>query len=104
MTVDIIVIRDEGDKAGEDIVEPLVGDVSTARNRGRNELDERSNQKIPIRYTTVFRSGVRLGQLARVVDSLFGEVFEGKITSIKHVIATRAAVTELVIERIQDDG
>ena len=99
---DIIVRRFAGDRQGDDIVDGLLSTTAAAQNRGRNELDEQSISKSPIRYQMVHRAGVRLGQLVEVNDSLEGATFRGKITDITHRIQPTAAVTELTIERVSN--
>lgn len=100
--VDIVVRRFAGDREGDDIVDGLLSTIPVAQNRGRNELDEQSISKSPIRYQMVFRAGVRLGQLVEVNDSLEGATFRGKIADITHRIQPTAAVTELTIERVSN--
>lgn len=99
MPVDIIVLRGAGDKRGPDIVEPLISEPVVAVERGRNELDLHSVLQQPIQMTTVFRTGVELGQLVEVVDAMQGEVWRGKITGISHRISGGAVQTTLDILR-----
>lgn len=84
MSLDLFVQRNGGDKRGEDIVDPLIGNIPVALERGRNELDERASGMQIVEITTVFRPGVRLGQLAKFLDAHLGVVWYGKIAGITH--------------------
>jgi len=53
----------------------------------------------PVELTIAYRSGLRLGQLAEVHDSLLGESFRGKITGIAHSVENNEVTTRLNIER-----
>ena len=102
MAIDIIVIRDPGDRCGEDIIEPLLGSQAAAINRGRNELDDKAHPKTPVRVQSLFRTGVRSGQLAEVHNELEGTVARGKITSIQHTVSGGSAVTEVTVDKVQE--
>jgi hypothetical protein len=96
---DIIVIRGQGDRPGDDITEPFLATVQAALARGRAELDARSDVARTVRLTTLYRSGVRLGQLAEVYDALQGMAWRGKITGITHHFSGSQLITDLDIER-----
>lgn len=81
--MDIIVIRGEGDSAGDDIVDPLLSNVSAALSRGRAELDQNSladEQQLIILFKNIF-----VGQLVEVEDSVLGS-WKGKVLSVGHTI------------------
>ena len=104
MTVDVIVQRDGGLKQGKDIVDALIATVAVALNRGRNELDQQATPKTPVELTTVYRSGVGLGQLAEVAEGIRAEIYRGKIIRIRHQISPDRATTSLTVQRISDFG
>lgn len=81
MSIDIFVQRDNGDKRGDDIVDPLIGSVPVAIQRGRNELDDRAGGMQQVEAETVYRDGVRLGQVAQFYDTV---PWYGKVTGITH--------------------
>ena len=102
--VDIIVQRDGGTKQGQDIVNALISTVAVAQNRGRNELDQFSTPKTPVELTTVYRSGVLLGQLAEVAEGIRAEIYRGKIIRIRHTISGDKATTAISVQRVSDFG
>jgi hypothetical protein len=97
--IDIFVQRGPGDKRGDDIVDSLIGSLPVAIARGRNELDERAQPMQTVTMETVYRDGVRLGQLARVLDSRAGVAWMGKIVGISHRGAGVERTTTLRIKR-----
>jgi hypothetical protein len=86
VSIDIFVQRGAGDRPGDNIVDPLITSIPVAVQRGRNELDERATAQQDVTRETLFRAGVRCGQLARVVDFDHGETWLGKITGITHTV------------------
>lgn len=79
--VDLVCIRGEGDHPGQDLIEPLLSDISAALERGRVELDEGAlADEISIETPVLDR---RLGEIVQVADSMLG-TWRGKITSVKH--------------------
>ena len=99
MSVDIFVIRGDGTKRGDDIVDPLIGSIPVAIVRGRNELDERASAMQQVEAATVYRTGVRLGQSARFADMQTGEVWVGKVVGISHTVEGVELTTSLQIKR-----
>lgn len=95
MTIDIFVQRGQGDKSGENIVDPLIGSLPVAIQRGRNELDARSVPLIGVDNEAVYRSGVRMGDLARFHDLLNGVEWSGKIAGISHEVRKAGESVEL---------
>lgn len=102
MTVDIVVYRNAGLNQGDDIVDRLITSTAVALERGRAELDDRATQKEDVDNTTVLRSGVRLGQLVEINDSLQGRTYRGKITAITHRIGQTSVKTTISIRREGD--
>lgn len=81
--MDIVCIRGSGDHAGNDIIEPLLTNVTAALSRGRKELDEgalANQQKLDCPLLDL-----RLGKSVQVDDSFLG-VWTAKITSISHQV------------------
>jgi len=99
--VDIVVRRLPGDICGDDIIDPLVSTELVALARGRNELDSLATIKVPVQLRTIYRSGVALGQLVEVQDSMQGLTYRAKIINIQHQIEQTRAITILTVERIQ---
>jgi len=81
--IDIIVIRNDGDRPGDDVVDGLIGSLPVALARGQAELDERGQRMKDQTIEGVHRDGVRLGQLLRVNDAVHGS-FASKSTGIAH--------------------
>lgn len=104
MAVDIIVQRNGGTRQGPDIVDALISNVQVAQNRGRNELDQQASPKTPVQLSTVYRSGVQLGQLAEVAEGIRAEIYRGKIIRIRHTISGDKAVTAVSVQRIAPFG
>jgi|GEM_PF-1323236 len=82
--IDIIVQRGAGDRPGADIVDPLISAIPVAIQRGRNELDERSSAMTEMEEETIYRLGVRVGDLADFHDLKTGEIWKGKIAGVTH--------------------
>lgn len=85
--VDVVVQRNAGNVQGEDVVDPLITSTAVALARGRNELDEQAHGMLELDVVTLYRTGVRCGQLARFVDSRSGEAWVGKISGIGHDVS-----------------
>lgn len=104
--MEVIVTRHPGNKDGPDLIEALLATVPVALSRGRREMDENAHAKADVTLTTLYRSGVRLGQLIEVNDALQGETWYGKITGINHRIGPSDAglvvLTTLTIRRPTD--
>lgn len=99
MAIDIFVQRGPGDQRGDDIVDALITAIPVAIERGRNELDERASAMQDVTVETVFRSGVRTGQLAKFLDIQNGEIWFGKITGVSHQIGGGTVSTTLQVRR-----
>jgi len=98
MTVDIIVQRGTGDHPGEDIIDPLISEISVALSRGQVEIDKVA-KGIPVTLSVRFRSGIRTGQLIEVVDSLQGAAWRGKITGVEHGVEGPVLLSTLQVVR-----
>lgn len=96
--IDIIVVRDAGNRPGEDVVDGLIGSLPVAIARGRTELDEQARLLQPISAETLFRVGLRLGQTIRFQDELRGE-WTGKLSRISHRVSRGRVTTTLSLKR-----
>lgn len=97
--IDIFVQRYTGDIRGDDVVDALMASLPAALARGRAELDEHALLQQPVDLTVRFRTGVRMGQLIGVHDSLQGASWKGKITGISHRISGGQVYTSLNVMR-----
>ena len=97
--IDIFVQRSSGDKRGEDVVDPLISSVPVAIQRGRNELDKRAHASRDVQVETVYRTGVRLGQVAKFYDSQTGLSWIGKIVGIQHKFSGVEITTTLQVKK-----
>lgn len=78
---DLVVVRGEGHRPGEDILDPLLVTDQLALARGRMELDEGElSNRLDI---TIPLTDVRLGETFRVQGSLSGQSV-GKVISLSH--------------------
>lgn len=98
MSIDLVVVRDEGDKQGSDIVERVLSDALVAIERGTTEIND-NESVLSVKLTTNYRSGVRKGMLVKVYDDLQGSVWVGKIVGITHAVRGSDIWTDLDIER-----
>lgn len=86
MTIGLIVIRGAGDRPGDDIVDPLIGSIPVALERGRNELDSRASALQDLGAETVYRTDVRTGELGRFYNEQTGAIVTGKVGGITHEV------------------
>lgn len=96
--IDIIVVRGAGDIDGGEVVDPLLTSLEPALDRGRQEI-EKSASAVRVSLRSVFRQGVRKGQLVEVADSLQGSVWRGVIMGVSHAIEGAYVYSTLDIER-----
>lgn len=97
MTIAVEVFRGDGDHRGDDVVDALIGSVPCAISRGRNEMDSRAHRRTKVEIAMIFRPGVRVGQLVRVVDA--SGVWTGKIVRIVHKMDNAKTLTTLTVDR-----
>lgn len=100
MAIDIIVQRGAGDNPGEDIVDPLITELSVALSRGQVEID-RVAKGVPVTLQTKFRGNLMPGQLIEVVDALQGAAWRGKIVSVEHGVDGPTLLTTLQVIRYE---
>jgi hypothetical protein len=96
--IDIVVIRDAGDRAGQDVVDPLIGSLPVAIARGRKELNDQAQLLQPVQVDCLFRIGLRLGNTVRFQDSRRG-TWTGKLVGITHRGSNGAVTTTLQLRR-----
>ena len=99
--IDIFVQRYAGDIRGDDIVDPLLSELSVALARGRSKLDESALPQQPVELTVRYRPGLRLGQLIEAHDRMQGVSWRGKIAGISHRISNGQVYT--VLETIRPE-
>lgn len=98
MSVDIMVVRGDGDRQGEDVQDRLICTLEVALARGRNECDENSGlQKVVI--SSRLRTDVRNGLVSEVQDSLQGATWRGKVTSVRHSVEGQVISSDFTIVR-----
>ncbi len=102
MGISIVVRRGDGLHVGESIIDPLIVTIAVALARGRNELDERASGLQGVDLEIPFRQGLRLGQLIEVTETLFGQVWYGKVTGLSHSYSNTEAVTTVRLVRPTD--
>jgi hypothetical protein len=98
MSVDVVVVRYDGDRDGGELFDPLLASIDAAVARGTQEI----NASTPINTVTlqtVFRTGVRRGQLVEVLDAMQGVTWRGIVMGINHVVEGPSVYTQLDIER-----
>lgn len=97
--IDILVTRFAGDQRGDDVVEPLLGSLSTAIALGRSKIDAQAQKMQTVTIEAVYRDGLRRGQLVRVNDSVRG-TWPGKIVGIMHRSRAGKTKTTLRVLRV----
>lgn len=96
--IDIVVIRDEGNNQGPDIIEPLLGSVPIAIICGQSAIDD-SESRFIVTLRTQFVAGVEMGQIIEVHDIVQGAAWRGKIVGITHTKQGAEIFSELEILR-----
>lgn len=96
--IDLIVVRGDGDRDGGEIFDPLLSSTEVAIARGTQQI----NASTPVNTVTlqsIFRTGVRVGQLVEVLDAMQGETWRGIVMGLSHVVEGPTIYTQLEIER-----
>lgn len=104
MSFSVTVRRGNGLYPGDDIIDPLVVELSVGLARGRNELDDRAHALQDVEVTIPFRVGLRLGQVVKVIETVFGTTWYGKITGLTHTYEDAALVSNISIRRPSEFG
>ena len=99
MSVDIIVVRGDGDKQGDDIVSGLLSDINVALLRGATAIND-STSIYAVSLRTTYRTGVRNGDSVMVTDQFQGETWFGRVVGITHVVERPLIYTDLEMERV----
>lgn len=104
MPISVEVYRGHGNRRGDEVSDPLIGDsLPAALARGRGELDASASARITTTLELVApRMDLRLGDLVAVTDAAQGQSWRGKIVGIQHTCSLGAAPTTLTIERPTD--
>lgn len=81
---DLVVMRGEGHRPGQDIIDPLLVTTQLALARGQKELDEgelanRVDLTLPL-------TDIRVGETVRLQGPLVGP-YSGKVTSLSHRVS-----------------
>jgi len=98
VSLDLIVVRDLGDRDGGEVFDPLLTTVAVALGKGAQLINSYTPVNV-VTLKTVFRSGVRKGQLCEVMDAMQGITWRGIIMGVNHVIEGPSTYTQLEIER-----
>lgn len=96
--IDIIVIRAPGDVDGGEVSSPLLCDVNAAIARGTQEIEAHAKAR-KVTERTLFRAGVRKGQVVEVLDSLQGPAYRAVVMGLSHVCEGPTVYTVLDLER-----
>ena len=95
--------RGEGrHRVNDAVISNLLSELPACIQRGRNELDESAHGSQLVTIEMVFRPGIRLGQLVKVQETLFGSSWYAKITGIKHHVQNAKLTTELTLLKPTD--
>lgn len=96
--IDITVIRDGGGKKGDDIFEPMLATEALAKQRGKAELNEQAQPNSNRELTFPYTSGLIMGAVYKVIDSLQGKVYTGKLVDIRHSVRMEPPESITVIQ------
>jgi hypothetical protein len=99
MAINIVTIRDGGDKEGPEIFDPLLSTVTAALARGAQEINA-STPIEPVSLEVVYRPGLHKGNLIEVSDSLSGDSWRGQIISVANVFNGPVLFSKLEVERL----
>ena len=95
---EIFCQRGDGAFRGADIADPLLSTDEARRSRGRAEVDAgEALQEVAL--TCLHRPGLMSGQLVEVHDTLMGQSWRGKVTSVSHSAVGPTLTTSLEILR-----
>ncbi|NOQ30264.1 MAG: hypothetical protein GQ570_03980 [Helicobacteraceae bacterium] len=95
----ILGVRGKGEHRAQPVIHELLATDGAAISRARAEIDKHSSKPSPHTLRTVYRTGVRLGHIVKVVDASQGETWYGKIVGINHSTSGIVPYTDLDIER-----
>jgi len=98
----LLVVRNSGDKRGADISEPLLSSDSAKIARGISELDSNAHSLEKVSITILYRPGLELGQIVKVVDSTQGADYLAKITGIDYKYSAANVSVTLSLDKPTD--
>jgi len=93
-----LIIRGDGNREGDPIVNPLLTHESACIERGRIEIDTSTpaaDIDIVIRLDTTWRRG----DIAEVMDNILAPRFKSVVTSVSHRVDGPNSETKLVLWR-----
>lgn len=94
----IEVYRGAGDRAGAEVIDPLITSIDCAISRGKAELDETAHGAITTDLDLVEpRFDIEIGDVVEVSDAMQGESWRGLVVSVVHTFGTPP--TRLTVER-----
>lgn len=96
----IIVQRGSGEYRGSPVQDELLTTSYAALERGRTEIEKAEYGIMPVDISIKQTPGIRLGDIAKVIDILRGVTWFGKITGISHTSDGPVGyLTNLTVER-----
>lgn len=96
MAVDIIVVRDPGDRRGPDIADPLINNIPLAIQRGTGEIDAVADAQ-PVTVQCIPIPGLDIGMTVQVMDGLQASVWRGKVTGLEYTVQGNKAMVDITI-------
>jgi hypothetical protein len=87
MSIDVLVIRGDGDIEGEPITDPLIGSEACAVERGRNVLDGASRLVTLTSINQIYDGTLRLGMLHQLEDKQAGVLRKHKVIGVRHTVS-----------------
>ncbi len=94
----IEVYRDDGQREGSPIVEPLLSDEALIH-RGVAEMNANAWAFNQIELSVVFRPGLRLGQIIEATDPSSAWPYRAKVTGIQITVSQAAIETQVMLEK-----
>lgn len=98
MAVDIIVVRDAGDKDGGSIQDPLLASTLAALARGFKEIEDAEDTE-SVSIECLLNQNIQYGSIVAVVDSNYGQTWAGRVVSVNHGQSKGMPQTYLTVRR-----
>lgn len=98
MAVDIIVVRDAGDKDGGSIQDPLLASVVAALARGFQEIEDAEDTE-SVSIECLLNQDITIGKLIAVVDGNYGQTWVGRATAVNHGQSSGMPITYITLRR-----
>lgn len=83
MAIDVTVVRYNGDKPGDDILDVLLTTEAAALARGFGELNEQAVTHREVVLDTPYLKNLRMGEILYATESMSGKPIVGKIAGIR---------------------